>query len=310
MPSLLSGSQIRPYGSGTFIKLSTAQPSLLPTDTTTTGYTLIVDGTRTATYSSSLGNLQFTNGTITNQVPTQNIVINTTGSAVVSVRGDLYLTGGMTATNTITGTISTSTNITGGTQGSIPYQSSAGRTSFLSISPNGYVLASSGTTPIWVSIGSISSGRATTSTNADNLFVDTVFVDPTTSTIYYPMLAKQIGVYNNANSTSSFTYNGLTSSLSVPRQAITSNTASTSTTTGALTVAGGLGVSGSVYSADGNPSLGKLLYSPQVYFGDPPDVNPINPKVGEVWIIPSIGAALQYVQDGTSTVWIQFTTLA
>ena len=111
MPSLLSGSKIRPYGSETFIQLSTAQPSLLPTATTTTGYTLIVDSTRTATYSSSLGNLLFTSGTITNQVPTQNIVISTTGSAVVSVVGNLYLTGGMTATNTITGTISTSNNI-------------------------------------------------------------------------------------------------------------------------------------------------------------------------------------------------------
>lgn len=310
MPSLLSGSQLRPYGSGTFIKLSTAQPSLPPTATTTTGYTLIVDSTRTATYSSSLGNLLFTSGTITNQVPSQNIVIATTGSAVVSVRGDLYLTGGMTATNTITGTISTSTNIARGAQGSIPYQSSAGRTTFLGISPSGYVLASSGTLPVWVSIGSIASGRATTSTNADNLFVDNVFVDPTTASIYYPMLARQIGGYNNASSTSSFSYNALTGSLSVPREVITSTARSTSTTTGALIVAGGIGARGSVYSADGNPSLGRLLYSPQVYFGDPPDVEPTNPKVGEVWIIPSIGAALQYVQDGTSTVWIQFTTLA
>jgi hypothetical protein len=305
MPSLLSGSQLRPYGSGTFIKLSTAQPSFPPTATTATGYTVIVDGTRTATYSSSLGNLLFTSGTITNQVASQNIVIATTGSAVVSVRGDLYLTGGMTATNTITGTITTATNITGGAQGSLPYQTAAGRTAFLGISTSGYVLVSAGTAPAWLSLGSLSSARATTATNSDNLFVYT-----TTATSYYPIMTQRIGGYYTANSTSSFAYDNITGTLSTPREAITDPTASTSTTTGALTVAGGVGVQGSVYSADGNPNLNNLLYSPQVYFGDPPAVNPTNPKVGEVWIVPSIGAALQAVQDGTSTIWIQFTTLA
>jgi len=305
MPSLLSGSQLRPYGSGTFIKLSTAQPSFPPTATTATGYTLIVDSTRTATYSSSLGNLLFTSGTISNQVASQNIVIATTGSAVVSIRGDLYLTGAMTATNTITGTVSTSTNITGGAQGSIPYQTAAGRTTFLGISTSGYVLVSTGTAPAWLSVGSFSASRATTATNSDNLFVSL-----TSSSIYYPMMTKQIGEYTTASSSYSFNYNNPTGTLSVPVMAITSSTVSTSTTTGALTVYGGIGTRGSVHSADGNSNLGGLLYSPNVYFGDPPGVEPTDPKVGEVWIIPSIGAALQYVQDGTSTVWIQFTALA
>jgi hypothetical protein len=211
----------------------------------------------------------------------------------------------MTATNTITGTVSTSTNITGGAQGSIPYQTAAGRTTFLGISTSGYVLVSTGSAPAWLSVGSFSASRATTATNSDNLFVGL-----TTSSLYYPMMTRQIGEYTTASSTFSFNYNNPTETLSVPVMAITSSTASTSTTTGALTVSGGIGTQGSVHSADGNPSLGGLLYSPNVYFGDPPEVEPTNPKVGEVWIVPSIGAALQYVQDGTSTVWIQFTALA
>jgi hypothetical protein len=83
---------------------------------------------------------------------------------------------------------------------------------------------------------------------------------------------------------------------------------STSTTTGAVTVAGGVGVQGNIYSADGNPLQNYLLYTPKVTVtgtGIPPD----NPNIGDFWIDTVAGGQLQFIQDGTSTFWIQITTI-
>jgi hypothetical protein len=83
---------------------------------------------------------------------------------------------------------------------------------------------------------------------------------------------------------------------------------STSTTTGAVTVAGGVGVQGNIYSADGNPLQNYLLYTPKVTVtgtGIPPD----NPNIGDFWIDTVASGQLQFIQDGTSTFWIQITTI-
>jgi len=84
---------------------------------------------------------------------------------------------------------------------------------------------------------------------------------------------------------------------------ITGLTASTSTTTGAVTIAGGVGIKGDVYSATGNPDENFLLYTPRVtvQLSSPP----VDPRVGDIWIDPTIPAYLQYIKDGTSTFWIQ-----
>ena len=60
MPKLLSGSVLRTGGSGEFIALPGAQPALLPTPSTSTGYTLILDSQYRISYANSLGNLTFT----------------------------------------------------------------------------------------------------------------------------------------------------------------------------------------------------------------------------------------------------------
>lgn len=84
---------------------------------------------------------------------------------------------------------------------------------------------------------------------------------------------------------------------------ITGGQSSTSTTTGAVIVSGGVGVSGDIYAASGNPDENYLLYTPRitVLTGSPP----AGPRVGDIWIDPSIPAYLQYIKDGTSTFWIQ-----
>jgi Concanavalin A-like lectin/glucanases superfamily len=89
---------------------------------------------------------------------------------------------------------------------------------------------------------------------------------------------------------------------------ITNATSATTTTTGALTVVGGVGVKGSVYSQDGNPEQNYLLYTPKVTITNT-GLPPSNPKPGDFWIDTQILAELQFIQDGTSTFWIQITSL-
>jgi hypothetical protein len=57
-------------------------------------------------------------------------------------------------------------NLAGGAAGSIPYQSAADTTTFLSIGTNGYVLTSNGTAPTWTALSGLSAGSATTASNA------------------------------------------------------------------------------------------------------------------------------------------------
>ena len=66
----------------------------------------------------------------------------------------LLTTTNLTVSGTLTGTVSTATNLAGGLAGSMPYQSSAGTTTFLAINTvAGSVLRSTGTVPSWATPG-------------------------------------------------------------------------------------------------------------------------------------------------------------
>ena len=85
-------------------------------------------------------------------------------------------------------------------------------------------------------------------------------------------------------------------------------TLSTGTDTGALVVLGGLGVKGSIYSfGSGVPEEGNLVYTPRITITT--GTVPPNPRLGDVWINTSIFGYLQYIQDGTSTIWLQIVQL-
>jgi len=87
MPSLLSGS-LKNTSSPTGFALPTkVQYQLGPTPTTSTGYTLIANSGSQAQYVSSLGNLQFSSGTIYSNLPYQNINIIGTGTSTVIISG-------------------------------------------------------------------------------------------------------------------------------------------------------------------------------------------------------------------------------
>lgn len=98
MPGLLSGSKLRKGGSGEFIILAGAQPQLPPTDTTSTGYTVVTDSLLRTTYRSSIGNVEFRNATMWSNLTTGTIKVINTGSGTVSTgtnTGLLVVTGDM-----------------------------------------------------------------------------------------------------------------------------------------------------------------------------------------------------------------------
>ena len=207
------------------------------------------------------------------------------------ITGDLMVTGmatfynGMNVRYQITGTITTATNLVGGTTGSLPYQTAAGITAFIPIGSTNTVLVSNGTTATWVDANGLTSGLANTSTNADNVFVNNIVP----LQMYYLGLTESIGDYSPINSDQHLTY------------------VTTNSNTGSYFVTGTnvLNVPGSVYSVDGNSNENYLLYSPKVTISTS---SPADPKVGDFWINPEFGVELQFIKDGTSTFWIQFTS--
>ena len=253
----------------------------------------------------NIGSLVPALGTFTNiKITSTATAINTQSGALqvaggVGIQGDLWV-GGI-INGSIVGGAGSASNLSGGSTSTVVYQSAPNTTAFLDIGNDGDVLTTDGTYLFWQPA---SGGTATTATNADNILVSSV----NTSSLYYFALTETVNGYSSVHGDIGLTYNKVTDILTVPNVAITGITTSTSTTTGALTVAGGVGVSGSIYSADGNPLEGNKLYTPKVTITDT-GVAPTNSNVGDFWIDTVLLAHLQYIQDGTSTFWIQVTSI-
>lgn len=113
--------------------------------------------------------------------------------------------------------------------------------------------------------------------------------------------------FNNTSTLQTVTGRGSTTT-NIVHFANTSN--STSTQTGSLYASGGIGVAkdvfvgGAVYAQNGgSPYYNNQLYTPNVTVSTS---TPVNARIGDFWIDPSIGVEFQYVPNGTQTVWIQF----
>jgi hypothetical protein len=106
--------------------------------------------------------------------------------------------------------------------------------------------------------------------------------------MYYLGLTEFIGDYGAISSDQHLTY------------------VTTSQTTSSYYVSGTnvLNVPGSIYSNEGNPNLGNLLYSPRIYISFD---QPVNPRPGDFWVDANSGLELQWVADGDTAFWIQFT---
>lgn len=111
MPGLLSGKTLRSGGSNTYIQLSTAQPQLPPTPSTSTGYTLVTDDKLVTTYRSSLGNLEFSHGTVYSNEPNQDIKLIGTGTGIIIVAGGTTSQGIDTGALVIQGGVGISDNL-------------------------------------------------------------------------------------------------------------------------------------------------------------------------------------------------------
>ena len=91
MPGLLSGSLLRKGGSGEFLDLSNAQPQLPPTDTTSTGFTIVTDSLFRTTYRSSLGNIEFKDAELYSNLTEGTIRVLATGTNIASTSSDTGL---------------------------------------------------------------------------------------------------------------------------------------------------------------------------------------------------------------------------
>lgn len=113
---------------------------------------------------------------------------------------------------------------------------------------------------------------------------------------------------NQINIGSVFYYDGAGNSDFNTDARLGLGTESTGTNSGALVVLGGLGVAGKVYSGgSGVAAENYELYTPTLTITT--GTAPPNPRLGDIWINTSIFGYLQYIQDGTSTIWLQIVQL-
>jgi hypothetical protein len=192
-------------------------------------------------------------------------------------------------TNTITGQIFTSTNIGGGFKGSLPIQSSTGTTAFIPIGNIGQVLiVGANNTATWSDPANL---QSSTASNADSIFIHDVTsnVNPVTQdTVFHIGLTTATNAFSQMSGSDNFLYDTRENRLTVPN----------------LTVTNTLTVIKSVFSQDGGVNENNLLYTPRVTISTS---TPTTPRVGDFWINPNFGVELQYIDDGGTRFWIQFT---
>ena len=117
---------------------------------------------------------------------------STTAFISLGSPGQILVAGTTTAAWTaidlvLVGNANTATNLAGGAQGSLPYQSAPGVTSLLAKSNNGYILTQGATQPVWTNPGSFNAGYANTATGANTLLngSGTAFISASTGTVGY-----------------------------------------------------------------------------------------------------------------------------
>jgi hypothetical protein len=69
---------------------------------------------------------------------------------------------------------------------------------------------------------------------------------------------------------------------------------------------GGISTRGSIYSQDGNPQEGYLLYTPRVTINA---TAPTNARIGDFWINLNTFAEYQYINDSGNKIWVQIAQL-
>jgi len=173
------------------IPLSTAVTGTLPIangGTGTTSTTFVNAATNVT------GTLPIANGgTGTTSTTFVNAATNVTGTLPVANGGT-----GQTALSAVT--VGTSTNLAGGSNGTIPYQTASGATAMLAVGTSGQVLQTNGAgAPTWVTV--VSGLSAATQAEMEAASSNTVSATPA-NTKYHPGVAKlwlKVGALFNAN---------------------------------------------------------------------------------------------------------------
>ena len=190
-------------------------------------------------------NVWVQNGVNANTLTGRALSTTTQNLVYADTNGQLQLSSFSLSGGQITGSITTASNLAGGALGSVPYQTSAGVTSFVSIGSETTVLTVVGGIPAWKSASGTTVGNASYAVTATNIAGG---------------IADQIP-YQSATSSTTFstglTFNGTTftaTNISIP-----GTTNATSTLTGALQVVGGVGIQKDLW-VGGNVNIGGTLF--------------------------------------------------
>jgi hypothetical protein len=333
MPSLLSGSVLRRGGSGQFLDLPNAMPQLPQSPTTSTGYTIVTSDKLVSSYASSLGNIQFYAGQVYSNVTTTSLTLIGTGTTAVVIRannpisststllvqggaginGDLFVGGSFQANTStfltlkVTGTDTSITPFTGALQvvGGVGIGENLnvfGKLNVLNTATFNQNVNVTKNTNLSGELNVLGQGAVTLSPEAANVDIrptlgGSIDIQPSaTGNIDNMVVGLNIsrdGYFQSLHSVNST----VTNNLWVDGRIHAANVTITNTLT----------VGGSVYSQDGISAENNLLYTPRstLSIGTPP----ANPRLGDFWIDPGQGATFQYMLDGTTKVWIQFTAL-
>lgn len=331
MPSLLSGSKLRAGGSGEFIKLANAQPQLPQSPSSSTGYTIVTNSLLQSSYASSLGNIEFSNGQVYSNISTQTLTLIGTGTTAVviqannpvnststlivnggaGINGDLYIGGSVTANTStyltlkVTSTATSTTPFTGALQvvggagigenlnvfGKLSVLNTASFAQDVNITKN--VIIHGQLNAIGVN------GNVTLSPDAGDVDIQPtnggrILIQPSATGSMENMT---IGYY--------VPQDGYFQTIHAGNSTVTNNAwVGANLTAGSLTVTNTATVLGSVYSHDGITEYSNLLYTPKITVSS---TAPTNPRLGDFWIIPEYAAQCQYINDGGTYLWVQFT---
>ena len=197
----------------------------------------------------------------------------------VGIGGNLYVGGTIYGYASVTGIITTATNIFGGSAGQLVYQSNAGVTAFVNTGTTGQLLMSSGTSaPVYVNTASIVVGYSTN------------IAKGATGQIPYQTAPGITSFISTATSGTVLVSNGLGAPAYQNTLTLAGTTAASSTTTGALQVVGGVGVGGNLYVGGNEVILGDL----EVRGGD------ITTDQSTFNLINSNATAVNFAGSGTS----------